>query len=205
MEQITDYLCRYKNYNFAIGFTTAEHIDSLQSFELRDSDIILVTYPKSGQWDKLFCITSFAFTVLSISGNRFTDQVGRLLTWHMLPHRHCVDSTDHHLHLWVGRRSEWISKQLGADAVAGVQGGSRWLLPSTLSTTLCLSPHPGSHTSRTEGQEGKGQYFMEAQSCQIKINVKNILRKIWIINRNVHIYIHTHILWYVTIRRVLNG
>ncbi|KAI3359502.1 hypothetical protein L3Q82_013898 [Scortum barcoo] len=48
MEQITDYLCRYKNYNFPIGQTTPEYIDSLQSFEIRDSDIILVTYPKSG-------------------------------------------------------------------------------------------------------------------------------------------------------------
>ncbi|XP_029364627.1 amine sulfotransferase [Echeneis naucrates] len=48
MEQITDYLCRYKNYNFTIGSTTPEHIDSLQSFQIRDSDIFLVTYPKSG-------------------------------------------------------------------------------------------------------------------------------------------------------------
>ncbi|XP_070837754.1 amine sulfotransferase-like [Chaetodon trifascialis] len=48
MEQITDKLCRYKNYNFGIGFTTADYIDSLQSFEVRDSDIFLVTYPKSG-------------------------------------------------------------------------------------------------------------------------------------------------------------
>ncbi|XP_071322578.1 amine sulfotransferase isoform X1 [Trachinotus anak] len=48
MEKITDYLCRYKDYNFAIDFTTPEHIDSLQSFEIRDSDIFLVTYPKSG-------------------------------------------------------------------------------------------------------------------------------------------------------------
>ncbi|AWP19451.1 putative amine sulfotransferase-like isoform 2 [Scophthalmus maximus] len=48
MERISDSLCRYKNYNFAIGLTTAEHLDSLQSFETRDSDIVLVTYPKSG-------------------------------------------------------------------------------------------------------------------------------------------------------------
>lgn len=48
MEKISDHLCRYKNYNFVIGLTTPEHIDSLQSFDIRDSDVILVTYPKSG-------------------------------------------------------------------------------------------------------------------------------------------------------------
>ncbi|KAK9534603.1 hypothetical protein VZT92_007038 [Zoarces viviparus] len=48
MEKITDHLHRYKNYNFAVGFTTPEYIDSLQSFEIRDSDVLLVTYPKSG-------------------------------------------------------------------------------------------------------------------------------------------------------------
>ena len=49
MEKISDSLCRYKDYNFGIGLTTAEYIDSLQSFEIRDSDVFLVTYPKSGE------------------------------------------------------------------------------------------------------------------------------------------------------------
>ncbi|XP_029013705.1 amine sulfotransferase-like [Betta splendens] len=48
MEKISDYLNRYKNHTFIKGLTTAEHIDSLQSFEIRDGDIFAVTYPKSG-------------------------------------------------------------------------------------------------------------------------------------------------------------
>ncbi|KAL6476152.1 hypothetical protein MHYP_G00146510 [Metynnis hypsauchen] len=48
MEKIDDYLCRYKGHVFMTDILKVEHIDSLQNFEIRDSDVFLVTYPKSG-------------------------------------------------------------------------------------------------------------------------------------------------------------
>ncbi|KAL7861259.1 hypothetical protein AOLI_G00176080 [Acnodon oligacanthus] len=52
MEKINDYLCRYKGYVFASHQLNVDHIDSLSSFEIRDSDVFLVTYPKSGSTDE---------------------------------------------------------------------------------------------------------------------------------------------------------
>lgn len=48
MERVSERLHSYKGYVFATEWTTPEYLDSLKSFQIRDSDIFLVTYPKSG-------------------------------------------------------------------------------------------------------------------------------------------------------------
>ncbi|XP_047424963.1 amine sulfotransferase-like [Mugil cephalus] len=60
MEPINKYYSRYKNYVFRKQ-TTAEQIDALQSFEVRDSDVYLITYPKSGTiWTQQILISIFS-------------------------------------------------------------------------------------------------------------------------------------------------
>ncbi|KAM8883010.1 amine sulfotransferase-like [Synchiropus picturatus] len=62
MEQVSEKIFRYKNYNFLAGFTTPEYIDGLQNFEIRDSDIYLVTYPKSGSiWTQQITVSIVNF------------------------------------------------------------------------------------------------------------------------------------------------
>uniref|UniRef100_A0A672YN38 Sulfotransferase n=1 Tax=Sphaeramia orbicularis TaxID=375764 RepID=A0A672YN38_9TELE len=39
---------KYKDHNFPLWPVTVEYIDSLQTFKIRDSNVFLVTYPKSG-------------------------------------------------------------------------------------------------------------------------------------------------------------
>ncbi|NWI18371.1 ST3A1 sulfotransferase, partial [Crypturellus soui] len=48
MELSKDYVFNYKGVYFAKNITTPEYIDSLETLEIRDSDVFIVTFPKSG-------------------------------------------------------------------------------------------------------------------------------------------------------------
>ncbi|XP_066497564.1 amine sulfotransferase-like isoform X1 [Hoplias malabaricus] len=48
MEKLNEYLSKYKGFVFPTYILLVEHIDSLQNFEIRDSDVFLVTYGRSG-------------------------------------------------------------------------------------------------------------------------------------------------------------
>uniref|UniRef100_A0A8B9S6Z7 Sulfotransferase n=1 Tax=Apteryx owenii TaxID=8824 RepID=A0A8B9S6Z7_APTOW len=48
MEPSKEYLFTHKGFYFAANITTPEYLDSLETFEIRDSDVFIATYPKSG-------------------------------------------------------------------------------------------------------------------------------------------------------------
>ncbi|XP_071245727.1 amine sulfotransferase-like [Salvelinus alpinus] len=48
LDLLSPYLFTHRGYNFTVGETDPQYIDSLQSFEIQETDIFLVSYPKSG-------------------------------------------------------------------------------------------------------------------------------------------------------------
>ncbi|XP_009679983.1 amine sulfotransferase [Struthio camelus] len=48
MEPSKEHVFNHKGFYFGAKITTPEYVDSLENFEIRDSDIFIATYPKSG-------------------------------------------------------------------------------------------------------------------------------------------------------------
>jgi hypothetical protein len=55
LDLLSPYLFTHRGYNFTVGETDPQYIDSLQSFEIQETDIFLVSYPKSGEFVCVWC------------------------------------------------------------------------------------------------------------------------------------------------------
>lgn len=54
MEPQDESLYKYKGVYFITDLSSPENLDSLDSFEIRDDDIFVITYPKSGKFKVVF-------------------------------------------------------------------------------------------------------------------------------------------------------
>lgn len=50
MENTRTYLLNFKGYNFYYDQADVDFLENLDDFEIRDDDVFIITYPKSGKF-----------------------------------------------------------------------------------------------------------------------------------------------------------
>lgn len=50
MDHKKEYLLNFKGYNFERSLVKMNIVENMDDYEIRDDDIFLITFPKSGEW-----------------------------------------------------------------------------------------------------------------------------------------------------------